>query len=541
MKYKVIVADDEDVIRKGIVYLIDWDKLNCEIVQECTDGLQVLKYLEKNTADIVITDIKMPKLSGIELMEEIDKKHKGLKMILVTAYTDFEFARKALRYGAVDFVVKNDIITDLPKAVKKAVWQYETEKKEREKEQISEREYQNIQGYVLESLLLSKALNAPEDIERYGLNDRSYCVCSCEVALLDKKWDLQAIVQMLKNFLDIIENKHDYHIVNVHSSGMSLIISEPKETGLALRDVTTMCGEILRLVDELMGINIKFGVSTIIHDVTELSRTFHEAAMALSRAADSGNEIILYVEESESSGASHLNEYGTKITDALFDKNPDAAKELLEQMKQEITDIRYPLHKAKIKMINLCSAVFRRFGEIYVSDTAEDMESRFYLRISQSTTLYSLFQVCREMIDETNQVISGRLEKHDLVDQISRYISANYQSNITLQDIADQIHISSAYVSRLFRNKTGITITEAINRARIDQAKLLLGNPEYKVYEIAQMVGFEDAAYFTSVFTKYVGCSPNLKGLCKIFKDYREKRDEFLKKQLIALFCAIIL
>lgn len=119
MKYKVIVADDEDVIRKGIVYLIDWDKLNCEIVQECTDGLQVLKYLEKNTADIVITDIKMPKLSGIELMEEIDKKHKGLKMILVTAYTDFEFARKALRYGAVDFVVKNDIITDLPKAVKK--------------------------------------------------------------------------------------------------------------------------------------------------------------------------------------------------------------------------------------------------------------------------------------------------------------------------------------------------------------------------------------------------------------------------------------
>ena len=200
MKYKVIVADDEDVIRKGIVYLIDWDKLNCEIVQECTDGLQVLKYLEKNTADIVITDIKMPKLSGIELMEEIDKKHKGLKMILVTAYTDFEFARKALRYGAVDFVVKNDIITDLPKAVKKAVWQYETEKKEREKEQISEREYQNIQGYVLESLLLSKALNAPEDIERYGLNDRSYCVCSCEVALLDKKWDLQAIVQMLKKF-----------------------------------------------------------------------------------------------------------------------------------------------------------------------------------------------------------------------------------------------------------------------------------------------------------------------------------------------------
>ena len=509
MKYNVIVADDEDVIRKGIVYLIDWDKLDCQIVKECTDGLQVLEYLEKNTADIVVTDIKMPKLSGMELMEEIDKKHKGLKMILVTAYTDFEFAQKALRYGAVDFVVKNDIITDLPKAVRKAVRQYETEKKEREKEQISEKEYQNIQGYVLESLALSKALNAPDDIERYRLNDRYYCICSCEVASLDKKWDLQAIVQMLKNFLEIIENKHDYHIVNVHSSGLSLIISEPKTRGLELRDVTTMCGEILRLVDELMGINIKFGVSTIINDVSELPRTFHESTVALSRAADSGNELILYVEEPESSSTSNLNTYSAKITDALFDKEPDKAKELLEQMKQEIADIRYPLQKAKIKMINLCSAVFRKFGEIYVSDAAEDMESRYYLQISQSTTLYSLFQVCREMIEETSRAINGRLEKHDLVDQISRYISANYQNNITLQDIADQIHISSAYVSRLYRNKTGITITEAINRARIDQAKLLLGNPGYKVYEIAQMVGFEDAAYFTNVFTKYAGCSPS--------------------------------
>ncbi len=509
MKYKVIVADDEDVIRKGIVHLIDWDKLNCQIVKECTDGLQVLKYLEKNTADIVITDIKMPKLSGMELMEEIDKKHKGLKMILVTAYTDFEYARKALRYGAVDFVVKNDIITDLPKAVKKAIWQYETENQEKEKEQISEKEYQNIQGYVLESLALSKTLNDPEDIERYGLDKRCYCVCSCEISSMDKKWDLQAIVQMLKNFLDIIENKHDYYIINVHPSGMSLIISEPKETGMTLRDITTMCGEILRLVDELMGINIKFGISTIINEVSELSRTFHESAMALSRAADSGNEIILYVEESESTGASHLNEYNAQITDALFEKNLDTAKELLERMKQEIADIHYPLHKAKIKMINLSSAIFRKFGEIYVSDAAEDMESRFYLRISQSTTLYSLFQVCQEMVEETSRAISGRLEKHDLVDQISRYINANYQSNITLQDIADQIHISSAYVSRLFRNKTGTTITEAINRARIDQAKLLLGNPGYKVYEIAQMVGFEDAAYFTSVFTKYVGCSPS--------------------------------
>lgn len=123
--------------------------------------------------------------------------------------------------------------------------------------------------------------------------------------------------------------------------------------------------------------------------------------------------------------------------------------------------------------------------------------------------LYTLFQVCGEMLEEVGRLTGNRMEKHYLIDQIDRFIRKNYQNNITLQDIADAVHVSSAYVSRLYRNKTGITITEAINNIRIEQAKLLLEQSSWRVYEVAQQVGFEDAAYFTNVFTKRVGCSPS--------------------------------
>ncbi len=506
MSYRVIVADDEDVIRKGIVQLVDWEKLGCQVVKECSNGLQVLEYLKKNPAEIVITDIKMPKMTGIELMKAIGETYQKVQVVVLTAYSDFDYAQKALRYGAVDFVVKNDFITDLPKAVEAAVKRSEEAKAQ---DELNEEEYRNIQGYILETLALTRTLNDPEDISRFGLDQKYYCVCSCEITGSEYQAEPDNTVQMLKNFLSGIEKTHPYYIVNIHETGMAFIISSAKDIGLSLQEITSLCGEILRIVEEFMRIDIKFGISSVIDDVHQLPKAFQESVTALSRSAKSGNEIILYVEDPPAGNTANLNLYSAKVVECLFTQPVAEAETYLENMKQEIIDTHYPFDKAKIKAINLCAAVFGKFGEAYVHDEVEQMENDVYSQINQSTTLYSLFQTCSETIRKLDHMASGGMEKHYLIGQIDRFIRANYQRNLTLQEIADQIHISSAYVSRLYRNKTGITVTEAINQIRIDHAKLLLENPVYKVYEIAGMVGFEDAAYFTNVFTKYVGCSPS--------------------------------
>ena len=509
IKYRVVVADDEDIIRRGIVQLVDWDKLQCQVVKECVDGNEVLAFLKESQADIVITDIKMPGMDGIELMKSIYEQCHQVQTIILTAYSDFDYIKKALRYGVVDFVVKNDFIEELPKAVEAAAIRCEKSREEREKAGINEEEHKSMQGYILESLALSRVLNDSEDIVRYGLNDRVYCVCRCEITFLEEKMDSHNTVQMLKSFLGAVINKHPYYIVNIQSNGMTLIVSESRKIGLDLRDITSMCGEVLQIVEEFMRVNIKFGISSITNDVYGLPVAFQESVKALSRSADSGNEIVVYVEEPKTVSTPNLDSYISAMMDSVFSKHPEQAKEQMEKMKQSIIDCRYPFSKSKIKIINLCSALFRRLGDFYVSDKAENLENQFYNQISKSTMIYTLFQVCGEMLEEVGHLTGNRMEKHYLIDQIDRFIRQNYQNNITLQDIADAVHVSSAYVSRLYRNKTGITITEAINNIRIEQAKLLLEQSSCRVYEVAQQVGFEDAAYFTNVFTKRVGCSPS--------------------------------
>lgn len=138
------------------------------------------------------------------------------------------------------------------------------------------------------------------------------------------------------------------------------------------------------------------------------------------------------------------------------------------------------------------------------------MEDYTYKRLTSATTIYSLFEILRELLGQIDTNLkANKYEKNYLIMQIDNFIQGNYQKNIALKDIADAVHVSPAYVSRLYRNKCGVTVTDAIIRTRMEQSKKLLRQTSYKIYEIAELVGVEDPAYFTNVFTKYVGCNPS--------------------------------
>ncbi len=137
--YNVIVADDEKNIREGIVELIEWEKLGCKVCASMQNGAQVLKYLEEEKihVDIIITDIKMPIMDGMELIGMLNERFPDIKVIILTAYSDFTYAQQAIKFQVSDFVVKNDFFLELPRAVKKIIEQCEVDAKKcvgREKE-----------------------------------------------------------------------------------------------------------------------------------------------------------------------------------------------------------------------------------------------------------------------------------------------------------------------------------------------------------------------------------------------------------------------
>ena len=142
--WKVIVADDEGYIREALKRLINWEKMDCDLIAVLEDGQEVISYLEEDTPDIVITDIRMPEMDGIEVCKYIYETHPEIQVIILTAYSDFEYAKSAIKYSVCEYVLKVSIIDELPEAIEKATGKLIQLKKEIEKEEISQMEQRSL-------------------------------------------------------------------------------------------------------------------------------------------------------------------------------------------------------------------------------------------------------------------------------------------------------------------------------------------------------------------------------------------------------------
>jgi two-component system response regulator YesN len=513
--YRVIIADDENVIRNGIVQLVDWKALDCGIVCECSNGSEVLYYLEDHPADIVISDIKMPGMDGISLVQELQQKYPKIKVVMLTVYNKFDFAQKALRYGASDYIVKNEFITELPKTIVRLTKIIEKQKSNEgqveQNQELVQREIKNMTRYLLESLALSKAFPMENDIEKFGLDQKKYCVCSCEITYYEKQQDNPDKVRTIENFLNITINQYEHYIVNVNKKNMAIILCCDKTKDFTVKDAAIMISGVLRIVEEFMHFQIKFGISQVIDDIRLLHVAYGQSVEALFRIANSGNEVLIYTDDGEQNNRQiPVDRYSDKIIERLFSKQFEQAMSVLDEMKHTIVESKLSLTTVKINVINMCSALFRKIEEYYLWEDAQKTETELYNDINESTTIYTMFSLCRQLLQTLQDIINeNKMDKHYIVSAINEYIQENYTKNITLQDISEKIHVSPSYISRIYKKKTDMTVTNSINRLRVEKSKSLLRDTTYKIYEIAELIGIEDPGYFTNMFTKYTGCSPS--------------------------------
>jgi len=514
--YLVAVVDDEDIIRKGIVNLIDWENYDCKIIKESSDGNQLLDYMKGNRVDIIVTDIRMPNCDGIELLKKVKENFAQTEVIVLTAYSDFRYAQRAIRYGAVDFVIKNDFISDLPKALVVAVERLN--EKSDEHFNFTNQEFVEMKANILKSIMLSVEDKHQNIIKKFQMDVNNYCICSCDIEYHNEELSLEEIAQMIKNLFYVICDSCEYYIVNVALRNVTIIMSRSIEHELLYEEISYILSEILRVVEEFMRINLKLGVSSIINDIYMLPKALEESKNALSKSFSLGNEVVFYFKETYNRNENtdlDIKKLSTEILELLFSAKIELALLGLGNLKNLVAKHNISFEKIKMILLNLCSTALRKFSEVYISDMLENMDEIIYKEINQATTIYSSFNACEKLVLQIEKNIGiKKYEKHYLISKIDEYIKVNYQNKFSLQDIANEIHVSTTYVSRLYKNKVGITITDAVNIVRIEQSKKLLKHTTLKIYEIAQIVGINDAAYFTNVFTKLEGINPS---------DFREK------------------
>lgn len=477
---KVMIVDDERNIRDGIMCLIDWAGLGCNVETACANGSIAYEYLQSHPIDIVVTDIKMPVMNGLELSKKIAQEFPGIQVVILTAYSDFEMAKEAIRYGVKNFIVKNDFMEELPATIKE----------------------------------LAENIQKTEKKNDFSLQGYRYCVCACEVESLDEaaSYNYQ---EMLNNILTIALKECIFYMVPKSDAYMNIVIKYPQNSDIGLNTIVEYFNNILIMVEEFMRINLRIGLSSEEKEPEACSKVTKEAEEALSKIISEGSSLSVYVMNEESGSDIELvdiEKYKLAICDCAFSESEEESKNLLAKWGEELLEKGICFEQCQLYALVIYSAMIHKAVSYHLDIERDfnEMEKEVYKKIQNAKTLYGLIEVGKETLRELRGLCVGKMHvKNELVKRVDDCIRQHYKDELNLNFISNTLYLNGSYVSRAYKKLTGITVTEKINLFRIGKAKELLKNSNKKIYEIADEVGFNDPAYFTNVFLKYCGESPS--------------------------------
>lgn len=525
--YNVMIVDDESIIRKGLLSFVDWEALECEVICEASNGFEAKEKLGSVGIDILITDIKMPGMDGLELSKFVYENYPDIKIIILTAFAEFSYAQSAIKYNVVDFIIKTNPSEKVPEAINKAkaliAIQMEKEDKIRHMEEAL---YENLsvkREKIIKDIFNGIVIN-PEIIEttlkEMQIAFSSYFVITYEVG---KYWgnepftssdEYNKFIFSVNNFL-LLAFKDYRHYTFILKKNLLITVAGMDGDNLSacIHSLLITCNEILEFVDSLMKLNLTIGISDMHKSPFELPIAYGEALAAYSSSFFSGSNISLFSSKSEihSSGKPiETHKYNDEILKNIQKADINAACSCLSELFSQYKERESSVERIKVSSMFLCSLCYRLLIN-YKFDISEygEMESKIYNQIQESKSMQSLFTILTGAIKAVSDIIAANEKQCNyLVKEVNNYIHENYNKDINLQSISDYLHVNSSYLSRLYKKCTNESIIDMLNRLRIEKAKSLLTDPGKKIFEVASEVGIEDATYFTHVFTKYVGVSP---------------------------------
>lgn len=532
---KIIVVDDEELIRKGLVKVLSNYETEFQVLGEATNGLEAMELIGREIPDVVITDVKMPHMDGVELVKELERRYPEIKKIVISGFGEFDYVRETMRYGALDYLLKPLDDEQLISLLKKITSFIESDKKQRIAESnLQEKINEGLpflkEQFIFELITTSKfnKVDVDQKLNLYEikLKPGKYWVI---IASLDNyRWicreaGVEATKGMLlkvKSCFDEVLGKCYEPISCSFPGGQIYLISTPAEDPKFIQDVLE--GGLAWLELNAPEIRVTLSLGPPCDDLLCLTKSYQQAVALLRRR--------FY---SEKSGIISFQSI-TKPT-INSDTKTDLFIDILNNLERSLRNCLEVGDYQQVSVIfNDFSALFKKFQfdplevvklliEVYVRlqssypEFSKSLIELYGLEDSYPKNLESFDTydfLLQENIKLYTEVIKKIVEIRNrkdkrLVKIIKDYINENYHEPISLNMIAENIYLSPSYISDLFKKQTGENITDYLAKVRIEKAKILLKDLQIKSYEIGEMVGYKDPAYFSKVFKKVVGVSPN--------------------------------
>ena len=526
--YKLLIVDDEPLVQVGIKSMLDWSEYNIEICGIAMNGQAAYSIIEEQMPDIVITDVKMPIMTGLELIKKCRETFGYQKpaFIILTNYEDFSMAKEALKAQVADYLIKIELTPDSLKTVIESTLSRLEEQKETTPVESVTLLNLNALTDKFYLRLLHNLFESKEQFKRQAEElrlkfDSPYFIC-CYLEMVsssgltlsfEKQTALfNGTLQLLK---EILIKYAPCHIITLDIKHFAVIFytEESNQTGPKHQQILSILETVSETVRKYYNVSISGGIGTCVTSPLEIADSFQYARQAASYATPA-HRIFCY-EGIQPDAAVHrqfnLSLFKNDLSSA-FDTMDESAFELIMSQIIELF-LAHPAQYVQIldcacNLLYLTTSLLPE-GETVLNELFHDYPDGYRSLYLKSTT---------EQIIEWLKVFQTRLGdymkqhkkeyRNRIVENVKAYINENIRAKLSLNEVADTFFISSGYLSQLFKKHGDMGFNEYVTYQKIAEAKRLLSDGTKKVYEVADLLGFESAFYFSKVFKKVEGISP---------------------------------
>jgi two-component system response regulator YesN len=519
---KVMIVDDEILVRIGLRSTIAWEQNGFTVTADAANATQAVEKFDAADPDILITDIRMPGMDGLELIETLKQKKPGLKMIILTNYDNFDYAKQALELGADEYILKTTLDNQTLFPVLKKL------QEEIEQERVYHLQYEQLQQKALMGLsyikrnfaerLLMGRITSEEWRQFQNELNLQWEKNSFQLALIKRKAGLEGQKtnsQSLQLIEEIVEKIHGSLVWELPNSSKWAIIYS-----FAPEEENNFCKQVIpfniRQVKSCLKQYLQMSVVAILgqptHDYNRLAEKWQGLCKIEGYSIFWPERELIF--DSDIPSEQMITPIGYSQKDFAnkirFGQN-DKIQEMLGDLFAEITETR--------SLIILNQIWHELLGEIYRLVRENGLLlSTILTEKEQEGDYLETFGSIAEMNQWFNQKFRLLIEQIDILNvkpysfairQAICYLKEHYTEDINLDGLARKVGLSKNHFCTLFHSETGQNFVDYLHQIRIEQARDLLATTDLRVSEVGLKVGYHDAKYFTKVFQKYQNCSPS--------------------------------
>lgn len=524
--YTIMIVDDEAEVREGIRSRMNWASIGYNCIGDYENGIEALDAIEKLKPDVVLTDINMPFIDGLELTRQVAKRYPHIKVLILTGYDDFEYAQQAVKLKVQDFILKPITSQELSSVLTKV-------KQQLDEERSKYRDLQRLQQLLQESFPLIKerflerlvtTVLSPSQYEQkldyYQLSFLSefYVVMTIDIDQLEDKYhieDSEIIHFACFNIAQEMAGNREHAITFRNRENQTVIILGDHESCSLLEGAQQLAEEIRFALLYYLKVTASIGIGSTAAKLDELPSSYTASLAALDYRLMLGSNRIFQIDDLEIKPASqeqppqdHEQYIIRMIKTGTKQEVEQGVTHLIASLKASnvtishcylmvqrcIVSIITTLEELGCSVDDVFGADVNPITQVYYYKTLDEIEA--WLKKGCSIAI-------QKLLDSRSNYRLQQMKKAEA------YIEEHYMNpNLSIKEVCREVHMSSSYFSSIFKQSTGRSFVEYLTQYRLDKAKELLKFNDMKTFEIASMVGYVDPHYFSVIFKKHAGETP---------------------------------